>query len=346
MQKITIRLVIFGVFCFLSSQLHAQKTLLQRTQVKGFVHFNFQYDIDEEKPSFQTGEQDIFITSEVSDKLTFLGESVIRYTSDGFQASIERIVLKYNYYGNHNILAGKHHTPINYWNDTYHHGRVFFPTIGRPVLFAANIIPIHTTGISFQGQNLTKLKFGYDVMFGNGISSGDSPVNSNNSLSTTLSAYIKPIDGMRFGLTAYFDEIDADDGVSNGHHSSGTPHEAIDQQIYTAYFAYFGNKIEFLTEGSLSYNKGKESGTNQTISYYAYLGYPIGNTSLTPYLRYDLLRYEENEVFYNGDDTDVAILGLRYEINYRAVVKLEYQFFQIENVTDRNLVKAQIAIGF
>src|SRR4029079_917110 len=111
-----------------------------------------------------------------NDRLSFLGESVFKYTPSSpteFSVSIERVVIKYNFYGNNNLLIGKHHTPLNYWNDTYHHGRLFFPTINRPLLFAAEIIPLHTTGISLQGQNLGSLKFGYDLMVGNGLGSSN-----------------------------------------------------------------------------------------------------------------------------------------------------------------------------
>src|SRR5918993_5682162 len=130
----------------------------QTTVIKGFVDVNAIFRND--KLSFNLGEQDLFITSELNDRFSFLGESVFRFSGASpttFDVSIERVVLKYNFSGNHNLLLGKHHTPINYWNDTYHHGRVFFPTIGRPLLFAANIFPWHTTGISLQGQNLGTL---------------------------------------------------------------------------------------------------------------------------------------------------------------------------------------------
>lgn len=103
------------------------------------------------KVSFGLGGQDLFITSVITERLSFLGETVFKYSPESeteFNISVERIILKYNHAGNHSVLIGKHHTPINYWNDTYHHGRVFFPTIDRPLLFAQGIIPLHTTGVS------------------------------------------------------------------------------------------------------------------------------------------------------------------------------------------------------
>ena len=321
--------------------------LLEDTKIKGFVHFDFVEDLDDWKPSFSLGEQDLFITSEVTDKLNFLGESVFKYDNGTgeYGVSIERIIFNYNYRGNHNVLAGKHHTPINFWNDSYHHGRVFFPTIDRPVLFSNNIIPIHTTGLSLQGQNLTDLKFGYDVMFGNGISTEDNPTNSNNWLSTTVAVHIKPVDGMRTGLSFYYDQIDSTSG-GTGHHSTGNSYEEIDHQIYTAYFSYISSKIEVITEASFVVNKGEVSGVNNTLAYYGYVGVPIKGTNFVPYVRYDLLRFDDEEVYYTSQDQNQLVIGMRHEFNYKSVLKLEYQFTETELSVNNNVVKVQIALGF
>ncbi len=84
------------------------------------------------KVSSGFGDQDLFITSELSDRLSFVGESVFKYTPSSpteFSVSVEGIVINYNIEGNNNIIIGKIRTPLNYWNDTYHHGRLLFPTI-------------------------------------------------------------------------------------------------------------------------------------------------------------------------------------------------------------------------
>ncbi|HEX8349760.1 MAG TPA: hypothetical protein VF598_07350, partial [Hymenobacter sp.] len=178
-----------------------QQSAAQRTQIRGFVDAYTYYQNG--KINFGFGEQDLFITSEISERLSFLGETVFKYSLDSptdFNISIERVILKYNYLGNHSVLIGKHHTPVNYWNDTYHHGRVFFPTIDRPLLFAQGIIPLHTTGVDLQGQNLGRLRFGYDVLVGNGLGSGD--IDDNNAFkSFTVAMHVKPRDGFRIGAS-------------------------------------------------------------------------------------------------------------------------------------------------
>ena len=204
-----------------------QRTAAQRTQIRGFVDVYSSYQ--DGKVSFGLGEQDLFITSEITERLSFLGETVFKYSLESptdFDISIERIILKYNYFGNHSVLIGKHHTPVNYWNDTYHHGRVFFPTIDRPLLFSQGIIPLHTTGISLQGQNLGLFRFGYDVMIGNGLGAGD--IRDNNFFkSFTAAVHVKPRDGLRLGASIYHDVLSRGSMVHN--HSTGASKMILDR---------------------------------------------------------------------------------------------------------------------
>jgi len=99
------------------------------TQFNGFGHLDFGYRPgDSSNAYFSLGEHDMFINSKLRENISFLGEFVIRYNENAatkFLPSIERAFMKINYKGNHNIIAGKIHSPVNYWNDVYHHGRLF-----------------------------------------------------------------------------------------------------------------------------------------------------------------------------------------------------------------------------
>ena len=162
------QLFITLIFTFISLCLWSQP----KTVIRGYAHAGVGYIQDEVNPTFFVGEQDLFITSSITDRISFLGETVFTYSTDSptdFNVSIERLIIKYNYAGNHSVIIEKHHTPVSYWNDTYHHGRVFFPTVNRPLMFPTNFIELHTTGIGFQGFNLGNKKFGYQLIIGNGI---------------------------------------------------------------------------------------------------------------------------------------------------------------------------------
>lgn len=316
----------------------------QNTKIRGFIEANTSFEND--VLDFGFGEQDLFITSEISDNISFLGETVFKYSSTSstkFNVSIERVIIKYNYKGNHNLLIGKHHTPINYWNDTYHHGRVFFPTIDRPILFSAGIIPIHTTGIAFEGLNLGKIKFGYNLMIGNGIGS-DEIEDNNKYKSLTAGIKIKPIDKLQLGLSYYNDVISAN-SKEHDHVKFLVAEDDIKQQLLTAHVAYFGNKYEVLAEGSFVSNKTEILDRTNTIASYIYAGIRLKEKWI-PYLRVDNLSYDNDDFYFNNEDTTNFVVGLRHEINYLAVVKLEYQHKDQKITGSTNKLTAQIAIGF
>jgi hypothetical protein len=330
----------YFLLLFFTGYFFSPSSFSQSTQIRGFIDGLVSYE--KGKASFGFGEQDLFITAELHDRISFLGESVFKYTPSSpteFSVSIERVVIKYNIAGNHNLLIGKHHTPINYWNDNYHHGRVFFPTIERPLLFAANIIPLHTTGISFQGHDLGKLKFGYDFMIGNGLGSPEVADNDKNK-SVTAAIHIKPADHLRLGLSYYHDVIskgaDVHDQVVNW---------KVNQNLYTASISYFGKKFEALTEGTMATNKTDTTGSRSTFASYLYTGYRVSK-KITPYVRLDNLHYQEGEIYYHKDNITSFVGGIRYNINFLAVVKLEYQHQHTEMEGNIDRVTAQFAIGF
>lgn len=314
----------------------------QDTKIHGFAEVLSGYQDATRKVSFSLGEQDLFITSELTDRFSFLGETVFKYSSSSptlFDISIERIVVKYNIKGNHNILVGKHHTPINYWNDTYHHGRVFFPTVYRPDLFADHFIPLHTTGISLQGQNLGKLKLGYDLMVGNGIGSGEAADNDI-AKSVTAAIHIKPVDYLRLGVSFYSDKISK--GAKDAHADINVVTDVI-QQLYTGSVSYFGKHIEFLSEATMAMDKTDSTGTKQSLSGYAYAGVRIKH--FIPYVRADYSKVPEGELYFHHDEKTTFVGGLRYEINYLTVIKIEYGHTE-SDAGKSDIITAQIAIGY
>ena len=327
MKKILLAFIVPLVINLFPVKLFAQIT---NTQIRGFIDGTTTYQ--KGQVSFGFGEQDLFITSQLTDRISFLGETVFKFSPSSptdFDVSIERVVFKYNYSGNNNLLFGKHHTPINYWNDTYHHGRVFYPTIYRPLLFDANIIPLHTTGFSLQGQNLGDLKFGYDLMVGNGLGSTDVQDNDKTK-SITAAIHFKPLDGLRIG-TSYYRDLIAKGAMVHGF-TEATTHQ-VKQNLYTGSVAYFGKKFEVLAESTLAYNHTDTTGIRI-------------KDKIVPYAKLERLNYQQGEVYYHKNNTTSFIGGVRYEISYLAVLKLEYEHDKQEIGGRINKITAQFAIGF
>lgn len=326
-------------------------SMSQTTHIRGFSSAFSNYQ--NHKISFGFSEQDFLITSDITDRLSFLGETVARYDEHSeatkFSIEVERVIMKYNFKGNHNLLVGKHHTPINYWNDIYHHGKLFYPTIERPLVFIANIIPLHTTGIGLQGHDLGKLKFGYDLMLGNGLGSTEIKDNDKNK-SVTVAAHIKPINNLRIGASYYYDIISKGAAVHQ-HADDQERHEdrvvdyKVVQNLFSGHAAYFGKKFEVLYEGTLAVNRTDTTCYKKTFGSYLYLGYKV-NEKVTPYIRLDKIHYQNGEIFFIKDNTSTAIAGINFQVNYLANVKFEYQYLHSEITGSGNKISAQIAIGF
>jgi len=318
----------------------SHQTLAQDTQIRGFA--NVDINIKNDQLNFGFGEWDLFITSDLNDKFSFLGETTFKYSPSAateFGVTVERLIVNFNYKGNHSILVGKHHTPVTFWNDTYHHGRVFFPTVGKPLLFGAGIVPIHTTGIAFQGLTLGKLKWTYNLMIGNGI--GSHEISDNDKFkSVTASTYIQPVNNLKVGASYYNDVIS-----KGAEYKGGTAAEKFNQQLFTGSVSYFGNKFEVLAEGTFVNNNGDSTGVARSYATYVYTGVRL-NENWIPYVRVDYLTYESGEAYFGNEDTFSFVGGIRYEITYLIVVKMEYQQFDREVSGHSKLVSAQIAIGF
>lgn len=341
-NRTNLRLIVFSILLVLGivSSSYGQNSILQNTHIRGFMDLDISHENG--KVNFGFGEQDLFITSQLNDRFSFLGETVFKYTPTTpteFSVSIERVIVKYNYYGNNNLLLGKQHTPINYWNMTYHHGRVFYPTIERPLLFPANFVPLHTTGIGAEGHDLGKVRFGYNFLVGNGIGAPDVQ-NNDSRVSVTAEASIKPVDNLRLGVSYYNDQI-APGADLHGR----TIDWQVNQQLFTGSIAYFGRKFELLTEGTIALDRTDTTGTQQNWASYLYAGYKITD-KLVPYIRIDNLQYASGEVYYIKNNTKAFLIGTRYYVDYLLVLKLEYQHIDSEVLGLQDIFTFQVALGF
>ena len=146
-------------------------------------------------------------------------------------------------------------------------------------MFEYDIIPLHTTGVDLQGQNLGEAKFGYDLMIGNGLGSED-VLDNDKRKSVTAAVHIKPAEGLRIGFSWYNDEMSA----------GSTTHEGklinwdVRQNLFSPSIAYFGDKVEVLAESTIGTNHTDTTGTKQTFTGYIYAGYKI-KERIVPYVQ-------------------------------------------------------------
>lgn len=314
--------------------LTVNKVLAQQTEVRFFGHQDVGlYNLTSDQPfgsnsAFSLGEQDLFINSQINDRLSFLGETVVKPLASGsFVPSIERARIKFDYHSQHSIIVGKMHTPVNYWNDVYHHGRLFYPTIDRPVFYDL-VVPIHTLGVRFQGQNLGKLKFGYDVLVGNGISSTDvSDLSQQKSL--TIAGHFRPKRHMRVGVSYYRDILEGNRAGSHSGHSSGLhPEEMrytgdIMYNMFSASFASFGSRVEFLGEAAVNFSTTDSLGRAENILAFIYLGRRIKEKNVL-YAKFDYTNIGSKDLHLLPQHTVKFGLGVKHEFSHLVILKIEF----------------------
>ena len=101
---------------------------------------------------------------------------------------------------------------------------------------------------------------------------------------------------------------------------------------------------EFIGEFLNYTNKMDSIGTKVSNVFSIYAGYKI--KKFTPYVRYDQLAFQNGEAYFNKDDSQKLVIGLRYSFSYNCVVKLEYEYSSLEIEGYQDKVGIQLAVGF
>jgi hypothetical protein len=319
----------------------------QETKIRGFVNTDFGYQ-EQGKNAFGVGKYDNFITSNINDRISFLGETVFEYESgEGYIVDIERVVIKYEFDNRFDIKVGKFLNPIGYWNNAYHHGTLLQPTIRRPLAVRfedeAGILPVSSVGIWIGGHDIGKLKFGYDLAISNGIGPNSFVTDDNNIKAITGGVHIKPLDKLEIGISGYTDRL-----LQNEKNIAGNPIPAQLSMAHGAFhIAYLGSKFELIAENHYIYHTyGLPTKVNSfTNALFAYFGYRINN-KFTPYLVYDNLAFDNKDYYFETHSTQKYTVGMRYAFNYLSNIKLELcrQEFSVGKVV--HAANLSFAIGF
>src|SRR5260370_13261521 len=195
-------------------------------KIAGFGDFNFAAtDQHGAKSGFTEGQFGLHLNSNLSPKVTFLGELSLTARTDagtgsppatGFNVEVERSIIRFEQNDYFKISFGRYHTPINYWNMTFHHGQWLQTTISRPemVQFGGSFLPIHFVGALVEGAvPAGGLNLNYNLGIGNGRSSviskaGDwGDVNNNRAWLATVFSRPDRLYGLQVGASVYRDLI-------------------------------------------------------------------------------------------------------------------------------------------
>ena len=222
------------------------------------------------------------------------------------------------------------HTPVNYWNDSFHHGRYFFPTIDRPLAFK-KFVPIHEIGVRFSGSRLGRYNFFYDVVLGSGQSAGDDPF-INGIKSTTLSIGIRPTANLEIRSSLYQDEIlnhqkDPEHGHGHGddHGVQANGRKNLDWQLWSGSMYFENNKMQVLTELSASRNKGG----NLNYTSYIFAGWKW-LPRMMPFVFADFQRVDPKEIHFMPGIQRRYGIGIDTAISNRTDLKVDLSTHDVQ----------------
>lgn len=316
--------------------------------IRGFLDFNFlagspanplQFPLNvPSHTTFQLGEFDLFMTSKLSEDLSFLAEVVVGADqTNEFGIDLERLQLTYKKTPYFEISGGRYHTAIGYYSTAFHHGTWFQTATGRPFMYyfedSGGILPVHNVGVTttglVPGTGATALHWIAEVGNGRNSSSTGQPVqnfqNDRSALSTNLAAYIKPswAEGLQIGANWYHDRLDPDSVIR------------VNQNIEGGYIVYITPEWEFMNEAVRLRNEIDASGQifNSTLMY-TQLSRKLG--PVRPYVRFQDVRSP------TGDPVNIFIgkyegpsVGVRYNITTYAALKIQYnRLYQVGPTTN------------
>jgi len=341
-KRVMSRLILLISVLFLSSQSgHA-------FELNGFADVSFTKSTDGadefRKGDFAFGALDLYL-AQTMDDIDILVELVVE---EGDVLDLERITLGYTFSDALKLRAGRFHTPLGFWNTSYHHGVQLQPTIDRPHFLRfeddGGILPVHVIGAYVSGRADTAVgAIEYGAMLGNGprITSEDGVVNvlhpnnisdNNNSKAIAFNAAISPsaIEGLKIGLSGHIAEIESDPTVEIVNEGNGLTVESLDQMIFGVALTYSIGNIQLASEYFSIQDSDNSTATDEDFTSNAYYGL-ITYTLLdkyVPYLMYENISVKEDDPYFislGTVDTREMIAGLRYNINYRSAVKGEYR---------------------
>ena len=303
-----------------------QQSSFPSMHIRGFADVGFAAtDQPGTFSGFNLGQFVLHISSPLSNKITFFGETSFIAQPSGYNLEVERTLIRYDYNDVFKISFGKYHTPINYWNAAFHHGLWLQTTISRPemIQFGGRFLPVHFVGLLGEGAIPSgPVDLNYQIGIGNGRSSniaraGDSG-DVNNNRAWVMNFFSRPqrIRGLQVGASFYGDEI-----------TSGTLPRT-QELISSAHILWLREVPEVLVEFANVHHHVPQTGqTFNSQGYYVQVAYrlPWLERKWKPYYRFEYMHSPAGEPVLQVPNFTGSTLGIRYDISEFAAFKSEYR---------------------
>jgi hypothetical protein len=318
-------------------------TLGPRLTLRGFSDVNFAVREEDGPNTFALGQFDTFMSSALSDDVSVLAEVVFEFGEDNAAVlDVERVQLRWAPADAFTATAGRMHTPLGYWNQTFHHGSWLQTTAERPLMYRfeddGGILPVHMVGVELSGAfNPSPATFKYSASLVNGRGHIPDEIanvqDASDHKAVNLWLGIAPGgSGLEAGVSAYLDTIPGTAG-----------RDEIQERIFGAFFTFSRGGLQLL--GELSRVRHRYAGEDfDTWGGYAQAGLKRGRW--TPYYRFDRVEVAPGDPFLEFLDLTLHTVGLRYEALSWVAVKGEYHNERPAGAENVHSARVQAAFTF
>jgi hypothetical protein len=316
-------------------------------KITGFGDIDFAAISPVQAPhGFFEGQLTLHMVSALSPRVTVFGELTFTPRTDagtgtppaaGFNAEVERLIIRFDRSDYFKVSVGRYHTPINWWNTAFHHGQWLQTTITRPemIQFGGKLLPVHFVGALVEGSAPTGgLNLHYQAGVGNGRGAvisraGDAgDVNSNSAV--LLNAFVRPnrAYALQAGGSFYADQVNPTAGGQ------------FQERIYSGHVVWTKEDPELIAE--VAAIRHVPIGTTTAFwshAYYIQGAYrlPTLQRVLKPYVRYEHIAVAVGDAMFTGvPNLNMTTVGLRYDASSFAAIKIEYRSWTRAPSTVRN----------
>jgi hypothetical protein len=328
--------------CFVVSIIVLSTITASRAQelvYKGFLDVGA--SIDKTHSTFNFGGLDNYLSSQITDKLSFVGEILVEpLAGQEFKVDVERIHATYEFNQKFKMKIGRFYAPIGYYTTHFYsdHAAIFTPSISRPVILSyeddGGVLETRATGIMVTASNLTSLNLTYDLALTNGLGSSVAADNDKNK-AVTMRLSMSPMENLTIGGGARFDNLDASTISRATNVALG---ENVTSNNFSGFAAFNNDKLLLMGEYYTISNHSASAGTVNSQGAFAYAGYTF--KKITPYAQYDYLNISNKDVYYSSANNESGLdVGIKYAFTFKSVLKTEYHI-------DTQTLYFQYAIGF
>ncbi len=301
--------------------------------------------VEGENSQFALGALDFYGTAQVDDSTRVFVEYVFENGDDGLITDLERLWVARTIRDELTVSVGRFHSPLGYWNRTYHHGAILQDTVSRPFFLdfedgVGAILPTHIVGFMATGDfTFSNGDLTYEAYVANGPS-----IDTNSAISgreIEINDASDPNSDKSFGFRATFaphslelsaslfvmSNVVADSGGAIAGVAGG---DLVSQIISGVDLTYQYEDFDLIAEYYNLSNKDEvaagNSGSQTGNAYYAQLGYQFADAWKFS-LRHEAISTEEGNDRYFRElgvkDASHNVAAIRFDLDDTNALKLE-----------------------